>query len=64
MNFILGGPEMVDGILPFQDRMEKDAADFTKGSKMSSFLRTERILLFSWKNRFFKIEWTVCVIVC
>lgn len=59
VNFILDLPEMVDGILPFQGRMEKDAADFTKGSKMSSFLRMERILLFSWKNRFFKIEWTI-----
>lgn len=38
MNFILGVPEMVDGILSLQDRMEKDAANFTKGSKISSFL--------------------------
>lgn len=42
MNFILGVPQMVDGILPFQGRMEKNEANFTKGSKMSSFLKTER----------------------
>lgn len=42
MNFILGVPEMADGILLFQGRMEKDAADFTKESKIPSFLRTER----------------------
>lgn len=42
MNFLLGVPEMVDGILPFQGGMEKDAANFTKGSKMSSFLGTLR----------------------
>lgn len=42
VNFILGVSEMVNGILPFWGRMEKDAANFTKGSKASSFLGTER----------------------
>lgn len=60
VNFILGVPKMVDGILPFQGRMEKDASNFMKGSKILSFLGTEREdLLFSWKNRLFKIKWTI-----